>query len=143
GTAVYTAFGRAKGQDHLLALIHSDPRRLPSTSYLRIYPLNSKGERTDGVQTFPYPARFTAAAFSSECKHVIAYTDDGPNNRGEAVVWDLPSGEPKILKGSGKFGGAHDKAITHAAFTNDGDYLVTTGRDVKAFVWDLRNGSKE
>jgi len=143
GIAVYTAFGRADGQDHLLALIHSDPRSLPSTSFLRIYPLNSSGERTDGVRTFTYPGTFTGAAFSPDCKHVTAYTGGGGNSHGEAVVWDLPSGKQTILKGSGKSGSAHDKPITHVAYTNDGAYLVTTGRDGRAFVWDLSDGSKE
>jgi len=141
GMAVYTAFGCAEGGVHLLALIRSNPRSLSSDSYLRIYPLNSKGEQTDGVQTFKYAAPFTAAAFSPKCKHVIAYTGDGADNRGVAVVWEVQSGMRKVLKRSGKKGSAHDEAITHAAFTSDGDYLVTTGRDDKAFVWSLRDGS--
>ncbi|HKM55900.1 MAG TPA: tetratricopeptide repeat protein [Isosphaeraceae bacterium] len=141
GMAVYTAFGCAEGGVHLLALFRSDPRSLSSDSYLRIYPLNSKGEQTDGVQTFKYAAPFTAAAFSPKCKHVIAYTGDGADNRGEAVVWEIRSETQKVLQGSGKMGTAHDEAITHAAFTSDGDYLVTTGRDDKAFVWGLRDGS--
>ena len=114
---------------------------LSSNSYLRIYPLGSKGEQSKGVRTFCYAAPFTAAAFSPECKHVIAYTGYGANNRGAAVVWDLLLGKQTVLKGSGKSGAAHDGPITHAAFTSDGDYLVTTGRDHKAFVWDLSDGS--
>ncbi|MFI5461294.1 MAG: tetratricopeptide repeat protein, partial [Isosphaerales bacterium] len=114
---------------------------LSSNSYLRIYPLGSKGEQSEGVRTFWYAAPFTAAAFSPKCKHVIAYTGDGANNRGEAVVWEVRSGTQKVLKGSGKMGTAHDESITHAAFTSDGDYLVTTGRDDKAFVWRLHDGS--
>ena len=165
GTAVYTAFGRAKGQDYLLALIHSDPLSLASASSLRIDPmsrtesgrplrlslasasslridpLDSRGERTDGARTFSYQAPFTAAAFSPECKHVIAYTSGGVNSPGKAVVWDVQSGKQIVLKGSGRSGSADDEPITHAAFTSDGDYLVTTGRDDKAFVWDLSDGT--
>ena len=55
-------------------------------------------------------------------------------------MWDTQSGAQKVLKGSGKRGTAHDDAITHAAFSGDGDHLVTTGRDDKAFVWDMRDG---
>jgi WD40 repeat protein/tetratricopeptide (TPR) repeat protein len=141
GAAMYTAFGRARGQDHLLALIHGDPRRLPTTSHLRIYPLNTSGARTDAVRTFSYPATFTTAVFGPECKHVVAYTGGGVNSPGTAVVWDVQSGKQSVLKGSGRAGTAHDESITHAAFSSDGAYLVTTGRDDKAFVWDLSDGS--
>ncbi len=141
GKAVLTSFGRARDQDHLLALVHGDPRTSLGSSYLRIYPLNSDGSRAEGLRDFSYPAPFKNAIFGPECKHVIAYTGGGVNSPGTAVVWEVRSGKQTVLKRSGKGGSAHDEPITHAAFASDGDYLVTTGRDDKAFVWDLSDGS--
>ncbi len=142
GMAVYTAFGRAEGQVYLLALIRGDPQSLFIGSYLRVYPLNSRGEPAEGPRRTSYAALFTAAVFSPDCKYVVAYTGDGADGRGEAVVWELRSGKQKALAGRGRMGTAHDGAVTHAAFTRDGDYLVTTGRDDKAYVWALRDGSR-
>jgi WD40 repeat protein/tetratricopeptide (TPR) repeat protein len=136
-TIVYTAFGSAEGGVYLLALMRSDPLNLSCDSYLRIYLLNSKGEQTDWSRTFSYKGPFTGAIFGPKCKRVIAYTGDGAGDRGVAVVWEVQSKTETVLKGSGKKGTAHDDAITHVAFTPHGDHLVTTGRDDKAFVWDL------
>src|SRR5260370_5362845 len=62
GMAVYSAFGCAARGIQLLVLIRGDP--VSNGSYLRIYPLNSKAQKVDGVRTFRYEAPFTAALFS-------------------------------------------------------------------------------
>jgi WD40 repeat protein/tetratricopeptide (TPR) repeat protein len=141
GRAVFTAFGSAGQTVQLLALVCSDPRGLSSKSNLRVYSLNSEGGRSEACPPLQYEAPFTAAVFGPSCKRVLAYAGDGADNRGDAVVWEVPSGTQMVLKGPGARGTAHDEAITHAAFSTDGNYLVTTSRDDKAFVWILRDGS--
>ena len=74
GMAVYTAFGHGEGGLRLLALIRGEPLGQSNDSHLRIYRLNSQGERVDGIQTFRYLAPFTMAAFSPKCHYAIAYT---------------------------------------------------------------------
>jgi WD40 repeat protein/tetratricopeptide (TPR) repeat protein len=139
-TGVYTALVCGESEIHLLALTHSGTSSLSSDSFLRIYHLNSEGEQTDQPQKFKCTARFNAASFGPGCKHVIAYTGVGAGDPGEAVVWELKSEKPTPLKGKGKQGKAHDEVITHVAFTLQGDRLVTTSRDDKAYVWDLSKG---
>jgi WD40 repeat protein/tetratricopeptide (TPR) repeat protein len=150
GPAVFTAFGEAANGIHLLAIFRSDTQNAPSASYLRIYRLNPEGEPKDKVQPLrvhaPFAPKevlpFTSAAFDRSCEYVIAIAGDGADSPGNAVVLEVQTGKITALKGRGTKGTAHDEAITHAEFSGDGKYSITTGRDDKAIVWDLREGSQ-
>jgi WD40 repeat protein/tetratricopeptide (TPR) repeat protein len=141
GVVVSTALGCADGVGHVLALSRDNSWTYSGNSRLRVYSFDLGKKQVLGVRAFCHGVPFAAAAFSPDCKRVVAYTGDVAGRPGEAVVWDLETEKATVLRGSGKMGTAHDDAITHVAFARSGERLLTSGRDDRAFVWDLRNGS--
>jgi WD40 repeat protein/tetratricopeptide (TPR) repeat protein len=140
--AIFTAFGKADGGIHLLVLLREATQSLSGQSSLKMYLLGPDGKPVGEAREMRYPAFFTAAALSPGCKYAVAYAGDEGGDPGVAVVWDVQSPQPTVLRGFGKRNEhAHDEAITHAAFTRSGDRLVTTSRDDTAVVWNLPAGT--
>jgi WD40 repeat protein/tetratricopeptide (TPR) repeat protein len=130
--AIYTAFGHQRQKLYLLAVTREKQDDTSGRGSVLVWSVSAKGRlRTAGK--FVWKGPLTAAAFSPDCKRVVAFTGRGP--QGVAVVWEVGSKNPPASlrrKGSKV---AHDEAITSAAFSRDGKHLITTGKDDTAMVW--------
>ena len=71
-----------------------------------------------------------SARFSPDGKEIVT-----ASGRGLAQVWDFPSGALK------KTLARHTDDLTHAGYSRDGRYILTTARDSKAILWDARTFS--
>jgi WD40 repeat protein/tetratricopeptide (TPR) repeat protein len=138
GQAILTSFGRHQGQLRLLVLGRAQPNEDEARSTLCIYGLdaNLKLSRLSKVS---FSAALTSAALNDASDQVVAYT--GGFEPGIAVVWSAEDGLiPELLRRDDAET-THREPITHAVFSNDGNRLVTTGRDDKAIVWIRKNRS--
>jgi WD40 repeat protein len=74
----------------------------------------------------PSPDLLNTAVFSPDERRVLSASEDG-----SAIVWDAETGAQLATL-------THDSAISGAAFSADGAYTLTWGRDRTVRVWDMR-----
>jgi WD40 repeat protein/tetratricopeptide (TPR) repeat protein len=98
-----------------------------------------------------HDAPVTSAAFSPKGDLLVTVTGDKNINQGEATIWKVPSGERKrslrmpresTSATAGKSTtSAHKEAITHVAFSPDGERIITASTDDTARVWKVADGT--
>ncbi len=76
-----------------------------------------------------HEAYVSAASFSLDGRRVLTVSGNA------ARLWDAETGKPLVALD-------HDKDIVVAAFTPDGDGIVTASRDGTARVWDVGTGQQ-
>src|SRR5208337_3814310 len=76
--------------------------------------------------------------FDPKGDRFVTVAGDSSAEPGEWKIWDR-SGNPIELKR--KEGPAHPQGIMSAAFSRDGQLLVTTSSDKSARVWNVHDGS--
>src|SRR6266567_3080347 len=77
-----------------------------------------------------------SAVFSPDGTHIIATTSRGNTAR----LWNLESGNSAVLQGNFRDLQGHSGAIGGAAFSRDGQLVVTASDDKTARIWDAQTG---
>ena len=103
-----------------------------------MYSVSSEGKLTPEKLELRHDAPIDIVVFDPKGDRFVTVTGDSSSEPGKAKIWDRLGNS---IEWKGKEGPAHPQRIKSAAFSGDGQLLVTTSSDKSARVWNVHDGS--
>jgi WD40 repeat protein/tetratricopeptide (TPR) repeat protein len=122
-------------------LVAAGGNRVACRGVATVYSVSRDGKLTPEKLELKHKAPITIAVFNRRGDRIITATGDSEADRGEAKIWDLSGNCTPLADSEDKEGPAHPQGIMSAAFSSDGERVVTTSFDDTARVWKVNGGT--